>query len=596
VLILGLNAWHADAAACIVLDGKILAAAEEERFVRRKHVAGFPCHAVRYCLEAAGAVPADVDAVAINSDPRANRWRRLAFAAAHPSPALLRERWAVRRRRRELGAELARCSEGVPWRARVVRVEHHRAHLASAFYCSPFDTAAVLSVDGFGDFASTAAGAGLGDRLRIGERVLFPHSLGIFYQALTQYLGFHDYGDEYKVMGLAAYGEPRVEGLSRVLRTRDGGRFALDLDFFGHHRTALGVATAAGEPVFPVLHRAPLERLLGAARAPGDPIEQRHRDVACSVQRRFEEVLFHLLRALHERTGQRRLALAGGCAMNSVANGRICEHTPFEQVFVQPAAGDAGGAMGAALCAQRDLTGRLERRVLESAALGPAFDDAQVACLLSAHRRELEAARCRIAVVEDEQRLCEDTAAAIAHGEVVGWFQGRMEWGARALGQRSILADPRRADMREVLNRKIKRRESFRPFAPSVLREAVGAWFEVDDDVPFMMKVYRIRAARRPMIPAVTHVDGSGRLQTVSASAQPLYHRLIAAFARRTGVPMLLNTSFNENEPIVCAPQDAIACFLRTGMDRLVIGRRVVVREASDDVPATAFRGGVGER
>jgi len=593
MVILGINAWHADAAACVTVDGRIVAAAEEERFVRRKHVAGFPRHAVRWCLDAAGVSPGDVDAVAINADPSANRLRRIAFAAAHPSPALLRERTALGRRRRDVGVELASCGAGAPWRARVVRIEHHRAHLASAFYCSPFDAAAVLSVDGFGDFASTAAGGGEGDRLRIDDRVLFPHSLGIFYQALTQYLGFHAYGDEFKVMGLAPFGDPHRAGdVSRLVRARPGGRFGLDLRYFRHHRIALDVAAGDGEPVFPALYRSALERLLGSARAPREPIEARHRDIAHAVQARFEDMLFHVLRALHARTGRTRLALAGGCAMNSVAVGRIREHTPFEQVFVQPAAGDAGGALGAALCAERDLAGRLERRALESAALGPAFDDAHVASVLGAHRAALDAARCHVMTVHDDARLCEDTAAAIADGEVVGWFQGRMEWGARALGQRSILADPRRADMRDALNEKIKRRESFRPFAPSVLREAVRDWFEVDDDVPFMTKVYRIRAACRGAIPAVVHVDGSGRLQTVSATAQPLYHRLITAFERRTGVPMLLNTSFNENEPIVCRPEEALACFLRTGMDRLVMGHDVVIRNGAREGSDAPARGG----
>ncbi len=580
MLILGLNAWHPDAAACLLDDGHIVAAAEEERFVREKHRTGFPREAVRFCMAFAGARAHDLDAVAVNSDPRASRVARALFALTSAcSPSLIAERLRTRRRRADARAEVARCLDAAPLRAPLVAVEHHRAHMASAFYCSPFAEAAVVSVDGFGDFASAAWGEGAGDALELRERVLFPHSLGIFYQAVTQFLGFPAYGDEYKVMGLAPYGEPRfATAMQRLLRLEPAGHFTLDLRCFRHHRLALGLDAGGGAPRFPPLYSPDMTLLLGPPRATDDAIDDRHRDIARSAQQRYEEALMHLLRHVREATGQRALALAGGCAMNSVANGKVYAGTGFERLFVQPGAGDAGGALGAALCAHRDARGSLPRAPMRHAALGPEFDDGAIAAILDARGQALARAGCVRGRAGGEEALCRDTAAAIARGEVVGWFQGRMEWGPRALGQRSILADPRRADMRNLLNDKIKRRESFRPFAPSVLREAVAQWFEVDDDVPFMMKVYPLRRERRAQVPAVTHVDGTGRLQTVTARDNPLYHRLIRAFALDTGVPMVLNTSFNESEPIVCRPEEAIDCFLRTRMDRLVLGLHVLTR------------------
>jgi carbamoyltransferase len=338
------------------------------------------------------------------------------------------------------------------------------------------------------------------------------------------------------------------------------------------------VDASGSAPRFPPLFSDNMEKLLGAARNPGAAVEQVHKDLAHSVQKRYEQALMHLLTHVAQRTGRRKLALAGGCAMNSVANGRIPASTDFESVFVHPAAGDAGGAVGAALCAERDLSGALPRQKLHNAALGPGFDDDAIARILDGCEYAFTQHGCVRRRVASDDALCQETAAALASGQVVGWFQGRMEWGPRALGQRSILADPRRGDMRELLNEKIKRREGFRPFAPSILREAVSEWFSVDDDVPFMMKVYPVREDRRCEVPAITHVDGTGRLQTVTRESNGIYYALISAFARATGVPMLLNTSFNENEPIVCGPQEAIDCFLRTRMDRLVLGRHVVQR------------------
>lgn len=583
--ILGLNAYHGDSAACLLRDGSLVAAAEEERFRRIKHWAGFPSEAIAYCLAEAGTSLDQVDHVAINRDPRANLWRKLRYTLTQrPSPALLWSRLGNRRRWTGLAERLRTAFPETPFRGRIHHVEHHLAHLASAFYVSPYEKAATVSIDGFGDFASAAWGLGSGNDIKLEGRVLFPHSLGIFYQALTQYLGFPHYGDEYKVMGLAPYGEPRhLDAMRRIVRLPNDGGFRLDLSFFRHHRENVPYEWNNGAPTVGTLYSPALEALLGPARASEDPLDQRHRDLARSVQAMFEEAVFHLLNAVHRRYGVDALTLAGGCAFNSVMNGRIRALTPFKEIYLQSAAGDAGGAIGSALAVWHGLSPGAERCRMDHAYWGPRFDDDGIAVLLDRRRAALAEAGCDMARIDDPAALCRRTAQALADGKVVGWFQGRMEWGPRALGNRSILGDPRRADMKDLLNRKIKRRESFRPFAPSVLREAVPAWFEQDDEVPFMMKVFQIREDKRPRIPAVTHVDGSGRLQTVSREQNPLYHHLIASFEEITGIPMLLNTSFNENEPVVCRPEEALDCFLRTRMDLLVLGSHVVERPESSD-------------
>jgi len=580
--VVGLNAYHGDSSACLLADGELIAAAEEERFRRIKHWAGFPAEALRYCLDEAGIGIDRVDHLAINSDPGASLWRKAGYALLRrPTPALVLEKLRTRKRRGTVDEHLAQVFPGAGFRGRIHRVEHHLAHLASCFHVSPFEEAVAVSVDGFGDFASAAWGAGRGRRLGVDGRVYFPHSLGVFYQGLTQYLGFPNYGDEYKVMGLAPYGEPRfMEAMRRIVRLCRNGEFRLNLRYFRHHRHEIGYEWKDAAPQVSRLYSEELVRLLGPARAAQEPLVQRHRDIARSVQAMYEEAFFHLLNRLHARYGLEALALAGGCAMNSVANGRIYRNTPFERVYVQSAAGDAGGAIGSAIAAWGRISGRGRDFRMEHAYWGPSFGPDEIGSELGNVLRELAESGCSVEEVADEAQLCERTARLVADGGVVGWFQGRMEWGPRALGNRSIVCDPRRADMKDILNRKIKRRESFRPFAPSVLREAVGEWFESDDDVPFMMKVFQIREDKRERIPAVTHVDGSGRLQTVRREDNPRYYRLIEAFRDFTGVPMVLNTSFNENEPVVCRPREAINCFLRTRMDVLVLDRFIVRRQA----------------
>jgi carbamoyltransferase len=586
VIILGLNAFHGDSAAALIRDGKLIAAAEEERFRRIKHWAGFPSQAIAYCLREAGLRLSDIDHIALNQDSSVHLWRKVAYMAwRRPSPALVLQRLRNRAKREETPELLARALSGAKFGGKLHHIEHHRCHLLSAYYVSPFENAAVVSVDGFGDFSSAAWGTGQGGKLSIDGRVFFPHSLGVFYQAVTQYLGFPHYGDEYKVMGLAPYGKPAyLDKMHRIVALKRGGGFELDLRYFRHHAEEVPYQWADGSPEMGDLFSPALEELLGPRRRATDPLEDRHRDLARSVQAMYEEAFFNLIGTLQSTTGLTDIALAGGCGANSVANGKVRRMTPFKRVYVQSAAGDAGGAIGAAYAVWAELGGQ-RNFVMDHAFWGPQSTREQISHLIAARREEIEATGCSVEDIADEGELCRRAAAAVAEGKVLGWFQGRMEWGPRALGNRSIVCDPRRADMKDILNAKIKRRESFRPFAPSVLEEAVGEWFEEDDAVPFMMQVFQIREEKRKQIPAVTHVDGSGRLQTVARSANPRYHRLIEAFRDLTGVPMVLNTSFNENEPVVCRPEEALDCFLRTKMDVLCLGQTMLVRSATSDRP-----------
>ena len=585
MVILGLNAFHGDSSACLVVDGRLIAAAEEERFRRIKHWAGLPTEAIRYCLSEAGISIVDVDRIAINRNPGANAVRKALFAfAKRPSLAAIADRVRnaakVRNVRDDIATSLGVASRLI--RAKIDNVEHHLAHLGSAFFVSPFRDAVVVSVDGFGDFASTMWGVGHESRIEVTDRIYFPHSLGIFYLAITQYLGFPNYGDEYKVMGLAPYGQPTEIGKMRnLVSLLSDGRFALELDFFLHHSEGVSMVWENGEPTIGRIFSQALEELMGPARSKDQPLDQGHWNMAASAQAVYEEAFFHILNSVQNRTGLTSLALAGGCAMNSVANGKILKATKFKDIYVQSAAGDAGGAIGAAFTIWNQEQGQPRSFEMQHAYWGPGFSSEEIAALLQRSGSELEGQSCTVTHVPDEATLCRNTAKYLAQGKVVGWFQGRMEWGPRALGNRSILGDPRRADMKDILNLKIKRRESFRPFAPSVLRECVKDWFETDYDVPFMLQVFQIWEVRRREIPAVTHVNGSGRLQTVTEAQNGRYYRLIKAFGELTGVPILLNTSFNENEPVVCRPDEALNCFLRTKMDVLVLGDYLIERRVT---------------
>ena len=586
MIILGLNAFHGDSSACLLIDGKLVAAAEEERFRRIKHWAGVPTEAIRYCLDAGGVTIADVDRIAINRKPGANVMRKALFAFANrPSLAAIADRFRnaakVHNIRDDIASSLAVAPDTI--RARMDNVEHHLAHMGSAFFVSPFTEAAVVSIDGFGDFASTMWGIGKGNQIKVADRTYFPHSLGLFYLAITQYLGFPNYGDEYKVMGLAPYGQPtEMEKMRKILRLLPQGRFELNLDYFLHHSQGVSMEWENGEPHIGNVFSSNIPALLGPARGKEQPLEQRHWDIAATAQAMLEEAVFHILNHVQQKTGQTALALAGGCAMNSVANGKILQATKFTDIYVQSAAGDAGGAIGAAFTVWHQDLAQPRSFQMQHAYWGPEFSDQEIADLLQRCRGALDAQSCTFTYVADEAALCRHTAGAIAEGKVIGWFQGRMEWGPRALGNRSILGDPRRPDMKDILNLKIKRRESFRPFAPSILRECVKDWFETDGDVPFMLQVFQIQETRRSEIPAVTHVNGSGRLQTVTEAQNSRYYRLIKTFGEMTGVPIVLNTSFNENEPVVCRPEEALNCFLRTKMDVLVLGNYLIERRAGE--------------
>ena len=579
MIILGLNAFHANSSAAIIRDGKLVAAAEEERFCRVKHWAGFPKRAIDYCLEEAGVHMSDVEHIAVNQNNWANLFKKARHVLTHTSGlGLIIERFKNRAARASIPSLIDEYAPKEKFKGEFHQVEHHLAHLSSAFHVSPFDDAVVVSVDGFGDFSSAAWGVGRGSEIRIDGRVHFPHSLGIFYQALTQYLGFPHYGDEYKVMGLAPYGKPsKTNEMRKIVQLKANGEFELDLQFFIHHKQPIAYQWPDGVPGFANLFSPALEQLLGPPRNPTDPLESRHHDIARSAQAMYEEAFFNMIEPLQRKSGCTNLALAGGCAMNSVANGKVRRLTKYNRVYVQAAAGDAGGAIGAAYVVWHN-SGQPRSFVMDHGYWGPWYSREVIQALLSDKRRQLAEAQCRVVEVPNEMELCQRAASGVADGKVLGWFQGRMEWGPRALGNRSIVCDPRRPDMKARLNDKIKRRESFRPFAPSVLEEEVCNWFEEDDSVPFMMQVFQIREARRHEIPAVTHVDGSGRLQTVSRRTNPRYYQLIEEFRKLTGVPMVLNTSFNENEPIVCRPDEALDCFLRTRMDTLVLGNFVIER------------------
>ena len=581
--ILGINAYHGNASAALVCDGKLIAAVEEERFNRVKYAAGFPAAAIRYCLREAGITLSDIDHVAVPRNPYARLATKLFYAVRMPSFA--RERAKVLSKFTGIPAALAWAFDSDPAKLKATfhRVEHHQAHLASSYFVSPFEDAALLSADGLGDFASSMWGVGRGNRLRIDGSIAFPHSLGLYYSAVTQYLGFLKFGDEYKVMGLGAYGEPRyTEAFRDIVRfSPNGGEFGfrLGLEYFTHHKTGPEMSWADSDktPVLGKMFSDALSKKLGApARQPDEPLEQRHRDLAASLQARLEEVYLGMLKKLAAKTGAKAVCLAGGVAFNCVANGKIFDSTPFEQVYVHPAAGDAGLAVGAAYHVWHQTLGKPRSFEMKHAYWGPSYSTSEIRAAI----QESAASQVGFSIAElSDDALMRQSASIIADAKILGWYQGRAEWGPRALGNRSIVADPRRPEMKEILNSRIKHREIFRPFAPSILAEKTGQWFSKSHPSPFMTLAYSVLPDKRDKIPAPTHVDGTGRLQTVTADANPRYHALITEFERQTGVPVVLNTSFNDNEPIVCRPQEALDCFLRTKMDALVLGNFLITRQ-----------------
>ena len=568
--ILGINAYHGDSSACLVVDGKLVAAIEEERIRRIKHWAGFPSEAIKFCLDYAGLKISEIDHIAIGRNPSAHLHKKVLFSLQkRPSFSLIKDRLANMGKIGDLKTTLAESIDCDPAlvKAKVHNIEHHRAHMASSFFLSPFEEAACMTIDGFGDFVSTMWGMGRGNEIDVDQWVEFPHSMGLFYTAGTQYIGFPRYGDEYKIMGLAPYGEPEyLEALREIIVLKPKGKFELNLDYFIHHSAGVEMQWENGSPEMGAVFSDKWAERFGPVRTKEEPLEQKHKNMARSLQAMAEEVYFHALNYLAEIHPSKNLCLAGGCAYNSVANGKIFLQTGFEEMYAHPAAGDAGTAVGAAFWVWNHELGNPRTDQLNHAYLGPDYSDAEVKAALDASGLDYD-------WIEDADELVSRTTDSMINGDVVGWFQGRSEWGPRALGNRSIVVDPRRTEMKDVLNERIKRREGFRPFAPSILEERAGEYFEQDYPVPFMMKVYQVREEKRGEIPAVTHADGSGRLQTVNRDANPMYHKLIANFGEKTGTPIVLNTSFNENEPVVNHPQHAIDCYTRTRMDTLVVGK-----------------------
>lgn len=569
---LGINAYHGDSSASIHKDGVLIAATEEERFRRIKHWAGFPTMSIEFCLKEAGVSIQDVEYITISRDPSANIYKKILHTVKkRVSVKALVDRFANSRKVVSVKGELA-AHFGIPEKdikGEVINVEHHRSHMASAFYPSHFKEAAILSIDGFGDFTSTMIGTGKDTKIEVLDTVIYPHSCGVFYTAFTQYLGFPNYGDEYKVMGLAPYGEPKfVDQLRDVLVFKDDGLFELNIKYFLHAKEGVSMSWEGGEPNIEPIFSAALEEKFGPARKKGDKLEQHHIDLAASVQRITEELIYHILNHLQKRTGLKNLCIAGGVAQNSVANGKVLENTLFEQVYIPSAGHDAGTCVGSALYHYHHILGNPRTAPVYDAYTGTHFSNEEIEAYL-------EENNIPYSRYEDDE-LLDVVTDCLIDGGVVGWFHGRSEFGPRALGHRSILVDPRRTDAKDLLNEKIKRRESFRPFAPSILEEYVSEYFTKVDKVPFMEKVFPIKPEKHNEIPAVTHVDGTGRLQTVMKGDR--YYDLIEKFREKTGTPVLLNTSFNENEPIVNSPAEAYDCYARTKMDMLVLENCVIDR------------------
>jgi len=582
-IIIGLNNYHGDSSACILKDGIIIAASEEERFNRIKHWAGLPMLSIEFCMNALGVDLNQVDHIAVNSNPFANLLNKGIYTLKNrPNLDIVKNSLSRAANNNNFIYELNKYFNS-KFNGKLHRIEHHYAHSASSFFVSPFDKSVVLSIDGFGDFASTAWGYANNNKIRIDDKVYFPHSLGIYYQAITQWLGFKNYGDEFKVMGLSAYGKPIYKDLlNKLLIQRKNNKYELNLKYFIHHKEKINYCWNNSSPYIKNLYSNELIKLLGPERLKENAITEFHKDIAASMQAVYEDYFYRILDFLIKKYKIENLCLAGGCAMNSVANGKIHTYTNFKNVFIPSAAGDAGGAIGSALSAWINL-GCTRNYKMTHSYYGPKYDLNYINSVLEKNKLEIQINNCEIEYLETNIDLVNKVSRYISNGLVVGWFQGNMEWGSRALGNRSILCDPRIADMQELLNKKIKKRESFRPFAPSILKEYLHDWFEDAIESPFMTTVLKIKNEKKQLIPAVTHIDGTGRLQTVSEQNNKKYYDLISSFNSITGIPMLLNTSFNENEPIVCTPEQALDCFLRTKMDILVLENTIIFRKNDDN-------------
>jgi carbamoyltransferase len=586
MIVLGINAYHGDASACIFVDDKLIAAAEEERFTRIKHTAGFPIKAINFCLRYAKIDISEVDHIAINRNSKKRFFYKLIFFLCNFFKFnFIKSRLFNLKKVNSLKQEFnENFKEKI--NAKIHNIDHHISHIASSVYFSNFENSNFISVDGFGDFASTLIGNYDGKTIKVFDEILFPHSLGLFYTAITQYLGFLNYGDEYKVMGLASYGRPiYLEKMNNIFDTSTNKLFNLNLEYFLHHKGNVEMTWSSGKPIIGRVYSDKLINLLGTPRKSNQKIDQMHMDVAASAQKIYENFLTDIANKLYDKNPSDFLCLTGGCAMNSVANGNLYKNTNYKKIYIPSSPGDAGGSVGAASIVINKINNI--SKFSDNPYLGPFYNNHQVLKILEKNNikindiTDLSNNKLEVKFFNEMEELLRITAENIYKGKIVGFYNGRMEWGPRALGNRSILADPRNKDIRSILNVKIKRREEFRPFAPSILKEKVSEWFVFDDDVPFMSKVIEIRKEKKQIIPAVTHIDGTGRLQTVTKQQNKIYYNLIKHFYNLSGVPILLNTSFNENEPMVCSPQEALDCFLRTKMDCLVLENYLITRTSS---------------
>lgn len=580
MIILGINAYHPDSSACLLVNGKILFAIEEERINRIKHWAGMPLLSIKSCLSRANMSIGDVDFVAINHNPFTNILSKFKyFIVNKPYLNFYIEKFKNLKKKNNILNILVDNFGNLKKRCKLIGIDHHYSHLASAFYDSSFDNAVNLSIDGFGDFSSASWGLGNNNIIKIDERILFPHSLGIFYEAFTQFLGFSNFGDEYKVMGLSSFGKPtEIDNIKKIINLKKNGKFELNLDYFNHYKNPISYSWDDVSPKTNILFNKNFEKLFGPSRNKDELINSYHYNLASSVQYQYEEVLFHILDHVYRKYGTNQLTLSGGCAQNSLANGKVLKNTRFKSLFIPSNPGDAGGAIGAAYTLWHKLKKTKPKKNM-NAYLGLDYSDIDVEKVIKIYNKKLIKKKCDFIYYENEDLLCKFIVEKIANEKVIGWFQGRMEWGPRALGNRSIIADPRSKNIKDIINLKIKRRESFRPFAPSVLFEEVNNWFlNFKDEEPFMSRVMEFYDNKKELVPGVVHVDGTGRLQTIKKEQNPRYYKLIKYFFNLTGVPMILNTSFNENEPIVLNPEQALNCFLRTEMDILVLNNWVITR------------------
>ena len=580
MIILGLNINHADTSACLVINGKVITAIEEERFVRIKHYAGLPINSIEFCLEQSELKINDIDFITVNFSPAANLKQKTLYTVKNIFSKSTFKKILKFKNKLFHANDLDKYLKMNNFTGKIINVEHHMSHIASSYYNSPFKNSVGLTIDGFGDFCSSQTFLCKENKIESIKKVYFPHSLGILYQAITQFLGFKNYGDEYKVMGLASYGEPLyMSQFDDLIKYDNKNLFLLNLDYFSHHSNSkFSYNFSDGIPKFQDLYSEKMKELLGKDRSPNDKIEKRHFDIAASLQSSFEKILFSILNDLYNETGIENLCLAGGCALNSKFNGLIKEKTPFKNIFIQPNAGDAGGAMGAALHFLQNKNSnksKLEQIDTNKCYLGTSYSNEFIEEKLIRGNSLLKEYSFKRLVDKD---LYAEVAERISKNQIIGWFKGRCEWGPRALGNRSILADPRNPNIKDILNAKIKLRESFRPFAPAVLEEFSNKYFDLDYSSPYMLNVVKAKQIAKDTVPSVVHVDNTCRVQTVSKIDNFHFYNLISEFNKLTNVPIILNTSFNENEPIVLNPDHAFDCFRRTAMDCLVLENWIITR------------------